>query len=117
MTEKRLFDTDEAVRFVLDPGSHTDLSDFSDDEDQDIAMKNMPARIWDEQEESNDRGKLAENSFIDESENKDEDEDEDDEYKNENVVNAKTCERFKPRWRKNKPPTPVYIFLKEKISA
>ena len=45
MAEKRLFDTDETVRFVLDPGSHSDLSDLSDDEDQDITMKNIPARI------------------------------------------------------------------------
>ena len=71
MAEKRLFHTDETVRFVLDPGSHSDLSDLSDDEDQDITMKNIPARIWDEQEESNDGGKLVENSFIDERENKD----------------------------------------------
>ena len=55
--EKRLFNTDEAVQFVLDPGSDSDLSDLSNDEDQDITMKNIPARIRDEQEESNDGGK------------------------------------------------------------
>ena len=57
MVEKRLFNTDEAVQFVLDPGSDSDLSDLSNDEDQDITMKNIPARIRDEQEESNDGGK------------------------------------------------------------
>ena len=80
-------------------------------------MKNIPARIRDEQEERNDGEKLAESSFIDESENKGENEDEDDENKNDNVVNAKTFEKFEPRWHKNRPPTPAYTFLKEKISA
>ena len=43
----------------------------------------MPAQIRDEQEESNNGEKLAENSFIDKSEIEDEDDE------NENVVNAK----------------------------
>ena len=106
MLEKRLFNTNGAVQFVLDPDSDSDLSDLSDGEDQDITMKNISARIRDEQEESNDGEKLAENSFIDESENEDQDDDEDDENENENVANAKTCEKFEPRWRKNKPPAP-----------
>ena len=116
MLEKRLFNTNEAVQFVLDPDSDSDLSDLSDGEDQDITMKNIPARIRDEQEESNDGEKLAENSFIDESENEDQDDDEDDENENENVANAKTCEKFEPRWRKNKPPTPSYTFKGENVS-
>ena len=57
--------------------SDSDLSGLSDDEEQDITMKNIPARIRDEQEESNDGEKLAENSFIGESENEDENEDQD----------------------------------------
>ena len=69
MAEERLFNTDKAVKFVLDTGSDSDLSDLRDDDDQDIAMKNIPAHIRDEQEESNDGKKLAENSFINESEN------------------------------------------------
>ena len=88
MAEKRLFNTDEAVQFVVERGSDSNLSDLSDDDDQDILRKNIPARIRDEQEESNDVEKSAENSFTDESENEHEDEDEDNE--NENVVNAKT---------------------------
>ena len=88
MAEKRLFNTDEAVQFVVERGSDSNLSDLSDDDDQDILRKNIPARIRDEQEESNDVEKSAENSFTDESENENEDEDEDNE--NENVVNAKT---------------------------
>ena len=107
MAEKRLLNTDEAVQFVLDPGSDSDLSDLIDDEDEDIIMKNIPARIRDEQEENNDGEKLAENSFIDESESEDENEDEDDENENENVVNAKTCQKLEPRRHKNKPPTPA----------
>ena len=114
MAEKRLFNTDEAVQFVLNPGSDSDLSDLSDNEDQDITMKNIPAQIRDEQEESNDGEKLAENSFIDESENNDEDKDKDDE--NENVVNAKTYEKFEPMWHRNKPPTPAYTFKGENFS-
>ena len=58
--------------------------------------------------------KLAENIFIDKSENEDEDGDEDDE--NESVVNTKTCETFEPRWRKNKPPTPAYTFKGQNFS-
>ena len=88
MSEKRLFNTDEAVQFVVERGSDSNLSDLSDNDNQDILRKNIPARIRDEQEESNDVEKSAENSFIDESENEHEDEDEDNE--NENVVNAKT---------------------------
>ena len=88
MAEKRLFNTDEAVQFVVERGSDSNLSDLSDDDDQDILRKNIPARIRDEQEESNDVEKSAENSFTDESENEHEDEDENNE--NENVVNAKT---------------------------
>ena len=88
MAEKRLFNTDEAVQFVVERGSDSNLSDLSDDDDQDILRKNIPARIRDEQEESNDVEKSAENSFTDESENEHEGEDEDNE--NENVVNAKT---------------------------
>ena len=88
MAEKRLFNTDEAVQFVVERDSDSNLSDLSDDDDQDILRKNIPARIRDEQEESNDVEKSAENSFTDESENENEDEDEDNE--NENVVNAKT---------------------------
>ena len=75
--KKRLFNTGEEVQFVLDSGSDSDLSDLSDDGDQDITMKNIPAWIRDEQEESNDGEKLAENSFIGESENEDENEDQD----------------------------------------
>ena len=75
--KKRLFNTDEEVQFALDPGSDSDLSDLSDSGDQDITMKNIPARIRDEQEESNDGEKLAGNSFIGESENEDENEDQD----------------------------------------
>ena len=86
MAEKRLFNTDEAVQFVVERGSDSNLSDLSDDED--ILRKNIPARIRDEQEESNDVEKSAENSFTDESENEHEDEDEDNEI--ENNVNAKT---------------------------
>ena len=108
ISEKRLFNTDKAVQFVLDPGSDSDLSDLCDDEDQDITMKNIPVQIRDKQEESNDGERLAENSFIDESENEDEDGDEDDE--NENVVNFKICEEFEPSQHKNKPPTPTYTF-------
>ena len=101
-----------AVQFVLDPDS--DLSDLSHDEDQDITMKNIPTRIRDEQEESNDGEKLAENIFIDKRENKDEDGDKDGE--NENVVNTKTCEKFEPRWRTDKPPTPAYTFKGQTFS-
>ena len=49
-------------------------SDLRDDEDQDITMENIPAQIRDEQDESNDGEKLAENKFINESENEDDDE-------------------------------------------
>ena len=49
-------------------------SDLRDDEDQDITMENIPAQIRDEQDESNDGEKLAENIFINESENEDDDE-------------------------------------------
>ena len=69
MAEKRRFNTDEAVQFVLQRGSDSNLSDLSDDDDQDILRKNIPARNRDEQEENNDVEKLAENSFFDESEN------------------------------------------------
>ena len=69
MAEKRLFNTDEAVQFVVERGSDSNLSDLSDDDDQDILRKNIPARNRDEQEENNDVEKLAENSFFDESEN------------------------------------------------
>ena len=68
-------------------------------------MKNISARIRHEKEESNDREKLAESSFIDESKNEDEDKDKYDENEHENIVNAKACEKFEPRWHKNKPPT------------
>ena len=64
-------------------------------------MKNIPPRIRDEQEESNDGEKLAETNIIDKSENEDEDEDEDDVNENEIVVSAKTCEKFEPRSCKN----------------
>ena len=53
VTEKRSFNTDKAVQFVLDPGSDSFLSDFSDNEDQDIPMKNIPVWIRGEQEETN----------------------------------------------------------------
>ena len=69
MAEKRRFNTDEAVQFVLQRGCDSNLSDLSDDDDQDILRKNIPARNRDEQEENNDVEKLAENSFFDESEN------------------------------------------------
>ena len=69
MAEKRRFNTDEADQFVLQRGSDSNLSDLSDDDDQDILRKNIPARNRDEQEENNDVEKLAENSFFDESEN------------------------------------------------
>ena len=69
MAEKRRFNTDEAVQFVLQRGSDSNLSDLSDDDDQDILRKNIPARNRDEQKENNDVEKLAENSFFDESEN------------------------------------------------
>ena len=69
MAEKRRFNTDEPVQFVLQRGSDSNLSDLSDDDDQDILRKNIPARNRDEQEENNDVEKLAENSFFDESEN------------------------------------------------
>ena len=69
MAEKRRFNTDEAVQFVLQRGSDSNLSDLSDDDDQEILRKNIPARNRDEQEENNDVEKLAENSFFDESEN------------------------------------------------
>ena len=74
MAEKMRFSTDEAVQFVLDHGSYSELSDLRDDEDQDITMENIPAQIKDEQDESNDGEKLAENIFINESENEDDDE-------------------------------------------
>ena len=45
MDEKRLFNTDEAVQFVSDPGSDSDLLDLSEDKDEDITMKDIPARI------------------------------------------------------------------------
>ena len=51
MAEKKSFSTDEAVQFMLDPDSDSNLSDLSDDEDQDITIKNIPARIRDEDEE------------------------------------------------------------------
>ena len=38
---------------MLDPDSDSNLSDLSDDEDQDITIKNIPARIRDEDEEIN----------------------------------------------------------------
>ena len=53
VTEKRFFNTDKAVQFVLDLGSDSFLSDFSDNEDQDITMKNIPVWIRGEQEETN----------------------------------------------------------------
>ena len=37
---------------MLDPGSDSFLSDFSNNEDQDITMKNIPAWIRGEQEET-----------------------------------------------------------------
>ena len=45
MDEKRLFNTDEAVQFVWDPGSDSDLLDLSEGKDEDITMKDIPARI------------------------------------------------------------------------
>ena len=74
MAEKMRFSADEAVQFVLDHGSYSELSDLRDDEDQDITMENIPAQIRDEQDESSDGEKLAENVFINESENEDDDE-------------------------------------------
>ena len=53
VTEKRFFNTDKAVQFVLDLSSDSFLSDFSDNEDQDITMKNIPVWIRGEQEETN----------------------------------------------------------------
>ena len=45
MDEKRLFNTDEAIQFVWDPGSDSDLLDLSEGKDEDITMKDIPARI------------------------------------------------------------------------
>ena len=45
MDEKRLFNTDEAVQFVWDPGSDSDLLDLSEGKDEEITMKDIPARI------------------------------------------------------------------------
>ena len=87
MAEKKSFNTDEAVQFMLDPDSDSNLSDLSDDEDQDITTKNIPARIRDEDEEINNEEQVAEKGDNEESENEDEDEDEDGD--NDNVVNTK----------------------------
>ena len=114
MAEKKSFNTDEAVQFMLDPDSDSNLSDLSDDEDQDILIKNIPARIRDEDEEINNEEQLAEKGYNEESENEDEDEDEDGD--NDNVVNNKTCQKFEPRWDKNKPPTLAYTFEAENFS-
>ena len=45
MDEKRLFNTDEAFQFVSDPGSDSDLLGLSEDKDEDITMKDIPASI------------------------------------------------------------------------
>ena len=99
---------------MLDLDSDSNLSDLSDDEDQDITIKNIPARIRDEDEEINNEEQVAEKGYNEESENEDEDEDEDGD--NDNVVNTKTCQKFEPRSRKNKPPTLAYTFEGENFS-
>ena len=108
MAEKKSFNTDETVQFMLDPNSDSNIPDLGDDEDQDITIKNIPARIRDEDEEINNEEQVAEKGYNEESENEDDDEDEDGD--NDNVVNTKTCQKFEPRWRKNKPPTVAYTF-------
>ena len=114
MAEKKSFNIDEAVQFMLDPDSDSNLSDLSDDEDQVITRKNIPARIRDEDEEINNEEQVAEKGYNEESENEDEVEDEDGD--NDNVVNTKTCQKFEPRWRKNKPPTLAYTIEAENFS-
>ena len=114
MAEKKSFNTDEAVQFMLDPDSDSNLSDLNDDEDQDITIKNIPARIRDEDEEISNEEQVAEKSYNEESEKEDEDEEEDGD--NDNVVNTKTCQKFEPRWRKNKPPTLAYTYEAENFS-
>ena len=60
MAEKKSLNTDEAVQFMLDADSDSNLSDLSDDEDKDITIKNISARIRDEDEEINNEEQVAE---------------------------------------------------------
>ena len=119
MATKWFYNTNEALSFVLEAGSDSELLDLSNDDDQDTTVSNIPSRIAkDLDEESN-------NAVVEgEEEEKESNRNLQVNYGNNNEIsdendkkeNAKSFNDYVPRWQKKVPPIKTYSFLGNKVS-
>ena len=98
MAAKLFYNTNEALSFVLEAGSDSELSDLSNDDDQDTIISFIPPRIAEEPDENS----SAENEAEEKESNRNLQVNDDDNNeigdRNDEMENAKTFENYVPRW-------------------
>ena len=108
------YNIQEALKFVLEPNSDSELSDLSDGEDEDnIQQVTVHPRIRDSESEDDNQEKIkSADEKDDEERSASSFEREDDD----NKINVSRFEKVIPRWQRNKPPTTNNSFLGEEFS-
>ena len=117
MTAKS-YNIQEALKFVLEPISDSELSDLSDGEDEDnIQQVTVQPRIRDS--EYKDEVDFDNQEKIKSTDEKDDEESSASSFEREdddNKINVSRFEKVIPRWQRNKPPTTNNSSLGEEFS-
>ena len=111
------YNIQEALKFVLEPNSDSELSDLSDGEDEDdIQQVTVQPRIRDS--ESEDEVDFDNQEKIKSADEKDDEESSVSSFErdDDNKINVSRFEKVIPRWQRNKPPKTSNSFLGEEFN-